>query len=74
VANIQGRKRGEAMNLTDFETEQRGIWNRSVAWVLDVSGERTHQLTIEGPPHLVQTAVGDSNFDLDINPAATREE
>jgi hypothetical protein len=62
------------MNLDDFQIERRGTWGRSVARVRDLAGEETHQLILEGRDELVREALGESDFTLEIDPGATREQ
>jgi hypothetical protein len=62
------------MNLDDFQVERRGTWGRSVAQVRDVAGEETHQLVLEGRDDLVREVLGESDFTLEIDPGATREQ
>jgi hypothetical protein len=62
------------MNLDDFQIERRGTWGRSVAQVRDVAGEETHQLILEGRDDLVREVLGESDFTVEIDPGATREQ
>jgi hypothetical protein len=64
----------KTVNLTDFQIERRGTWGRSVAQVRDVAGEETHRLIIEGQDDLVREVLGESDFEVEIDPAATREQ
>jgi hypothetical protein len=62
------------VNLDDFQIERRGSWGRSVASVADVTGERTHQLVLEGRDDLVRAVLGESDLELEIDPGASREQ
>lgn len=62
------------MNLNDLERQESGGRLHLTGPVSDVAGVDTHRLTVAGPAALVPAVLGDSDFNIVIQPDAGAED